>query len=77
MSDLPPPAQSLRTAFSIHALIAVGIMILVAVTGGGAGRALGSAALYFVLGGGWSWIRAWRAARASRDRAGSGSATGE
>jgi hypothetical protein len=77
VSDLPPPSQSLRTALSIHALIAVGIVILVAVSGGGAGRALGSAALYFVLGGGWSWIRAWRAARARREQAGRGERTGE
>ena len=68
MSDLPPPAQSLRTVLSIHALVAVGIMILVAFSGGGAGRALGSAAVYFALGGGWSGIRAWRAGRANRDR---------
>ncbi len=69
MSDLPPPAQSLRTSLSLHALIAVGIMIVVAFSGGHLARALGVAALYFVLAGGWSWLRTWRAARRARGSA--------
>jgi hypothetical protein len=66
MSDLPPPQQSLRTALSLHALVAAGILLLVALTGGDAAKALGIAAAYFVLAGGWSWVRAWRAGRAAR-----------
>ena len=68
MSDLPPPGHSLRTALSLHALIAVGILLLVALTGGDASKALGIAAAYFVLAGGWSWVKAWRAGRAARSR---------
>ena len=68
MSDLPPPQQSLRTALSLHALIAAGILLLVALTGGAAAKAFAIAAVYFVLAGGWSWVKAWRAARAARAR---------
>ena len=68
MSDLPPPQQSLRTALSLHALIAVGILLLVALTGGDAAKALGIAAAYFVLAGSWSCVRVWRASRAARAR---------
>ncbi len=68
MSDLPTPQQPLRTSLSLHALIAVGILLLVALTGGGALKALGIAAAYFVLAGGWSWVKGWRAARAAGDR---------
>ena len=68
MSDLPPPPQSLRTALSLHALIAVGILLLVAFTGGAAWKALAIAAVYFVLAGGWSWVKGRRADRAARDR---------
>ena len=68
MSDLPPPQQSLRTALSLHALIAVGILLLVALTAGNASKAIGIAVAYFVLAGGWSWVRIWRAGRAARDR---------
>ena len=68
MSDLPPPAQSLRTVLSIHALLAAGILILVVVTGGEAWQAVLVAGAYFVLAGGWSGLKAWRAARAARER---------
>ena len=67
MSDLPPPQQSLRTALSLHALIAVGILLLLALTGGDAPRAFGIAGAYLVFAGGWSWVKAWRAGRAARD----------
>ena len=67
MSDLPPPQQSLRTALSLHALIAVGILLLVALTGGDTAKAFAIAAAYFLLAGGWSLVKAWRAARAGRD----------
>jgi hypothetical protein len=63
VSDLPPPTQSLRVALSIQAAIAAVIMIVVAVSGGSVAKALGTAALYFVLVGGWSWFRIWRADR--------------
>jgi hypothetical protein len=66
VSDLPPSSQSLRTSLSLHALIAVGIMIVVAVSGGHVARAVGVAALYFALAGGWSGLRTWRAARRGR-----------
>jgi small neutral amino acid transporter SnatA (MarC family) len=66
VSDLPPPRQSLRTALSLHALAAAGILLLVALTGGTVAKALGVAAAYFVLAGGWSAVRVWRAERAAR-----------
>jgi small neutral amino acid transporter SnatA (MarC family) len=66
VSDLPAPSQSLRTALSLHALVAAAIMIVVAVSGGGLARAFGIAALYFALAGGWSWLRIRRAARRAR-----------
>lgn len=68
MSDLPPLVQSLRTVLSIHALVAAGILILVVVTGGEPWQAVVVAGAYFVLAGGWSAIKAWRAARAARER---------
>lgn len=66
MSDFPPPVQSLRTALSLHALIAAGILLLVVLTGGTAARALAAAGVYFVLAGGWSGFKSWRALRAAR-----------
>jgi hypothetical protein len=66
LSDLPPPVQSLRTALSLHALIAAGILLLVVLTGGTAARALAAAGVYFVLASGWSWFKSRRALRASR-----------
>jgi hypothetical protein len=66
MSDLPPPTQSLRIALSIQAAIAAVIMIVVAVSGGSVAKALGTAALYFVLVGGWSWFRIWRNGRSEQ-----------
>ena len=68
MSDLPPPQQSLRAALSVHALIAVGILLLVALTGGAAWKALAIAGIYFVLAGGWTWLKGWRAALAEKRR---------
>jgi hypothetical protein len=68
VSDLPPPQQSLRVALSVHALIAVGILLLVALTGGAAWKALAVAAIYFVLAGGWTWLKGWRARRADTGR---------
>jgi hypothetical protein len=68
MSDLPPPHQSLRAGLSLHALIAAGIMLLVVLTDGSAVKALGIAVAYFVLAGGWSAVKAWRAARTIRGR---------
>ena len=68
MSDLPPPQHSLRTGLSLHALIAAGILLLVVLTDGSAMKALGIAGAYFVLAGGWSTVKAWRAARAIRER---------
>jgi hypothetical protein len=50
-------------------VIAAGIMIVVAVSGGDLAKALGIAAAYFVLAGGWSGLRIWRAGRAERARA--------
>jgi hypothetical protein len=68
MSDLPPPTQSVRALVSIHALLAAGILILVLVTGGEPWQAVVVAGAYFVLAGGWSWLKAWRAARAAREQ---------
>ncbi len=68
MSDLPPPSQSLRTVLSVHALLAAAILILVVVTGGEPWQAVVVAGAYFVFAGGWSWFKAWRAARAARER---------
>ncbi len=65
MSDLPPPVQTLRTALLLHALVAAGILIVTALSGVAAGKALLVAALYFVLAGGWSWFRSRRATRVS------------
>jgi small neutral amino acid transporter SnatA (MarC family) len=68
VSDLPPPVQSVRTALLLHALIAAGILVVVAVSGGDPAKAFGIAAAYFVLAGGWSWLRGWRAGRSGRAR---------
>jgi hypothetical protein len=71
VSDLPPPQQTVRAALSLHALVAVGILLLVALTGNDTAKAFAIAGAYFVLAGGWSLVKAWRAGRAARAREGS------
>lgn len=66
MSDLPRPTQSVRTTLSINAVLAVAILLIVAFSGGGTDEAFAVAALYFVVVGGWTVFRAWRADRAAR-----------
>ena len=68
MSDLPPPRQSLRTALSLHALAAAVILLLVEFTDASAAKAFGIAGAYFALAGGWSAVKARRAARVARER---------
>jgi len=70
MSDLPRRDQSVRTTLSINALLAVAILLVVALSGGGTGEAFLVATLYFGVVGGWTVFRAWRAGRVghARDR---------
>lgn len=68
MSDLPRRDQSVRTTLSINALLAVAILLIVALSGGGTGEAFLVAVLYFGVVGGWTVFRAWRAGRVARAR---------
>lgn len=61
MSDLPAPVQSVRTTLLLHAVVAAAILIVAALSSIATARAFFLAGLYFVLAGGWSWIKARRA----------------
>ena len=57
MSDLPPPRHAYRGAATLHAALAVVILVIAVVSGGNLAKALIVAAVYFVVATGWSWFR--------------------
>ncbi|MCZ7587635.1 MAG: hypothetical protein M5U27_01970 [Gaiella sp.] len=57
MSDLPTPQRAYRGAAILHGILAVVILAVAAISGGGLVRALLVAVAYFVVATGWSWFR--------------------
>lgn len=57
MSDLPPPSRPYRSSAILHAVLALVILVVAALSGGSAERALLVAAGYFLLATGWTWFR--------------------
>ena len=69
MSDLPARPQPYRSAALLHAVLAVVILAVAAISGGSLAKAIAVAAAYFVFATGWSWFRFRQRERptASRD----------
>ena len=57
MSDLPPPPRAYRGSAILHGLLALVILVIAALTGGGLVRALLVAVAYFVVATAWTWFR--------------------
>jgi hypothetical protein len=73
MSDLPPPRQPYRRVVIFHAILAAVIVLVAAISGSGATKALAVAGLYFVAATGWSWLRLrQREGKSSEHSAGEG-----
>ena len=70
MSDLPPPPRAYRGSAILHGVLALVILVIAAITGGGLARAFLVALAYFVVATGWSWFRfRQRETRAAASRA--------
>ena len=54
MSDLPAPPRPYRGSAILHAVLALVILVVAAISGGDAVKALLVAAAYFVIATGWS-----------------------
>ena len=59
MPDEPLPRHPYRNTAIFHLALALAIVLIAWLTGGGIGRAIGFAVGYFVLATGYSWWR-WR-----------------
>ena len=57
MSDLPPPPHAYRGAATLHAVLAVVILVIAGISGGNIAKAFAVAIAYFVVATGWSWFR--------------------
>ena len=57
MSDPPTPPQAYRGSAIVHAVLALVILLVAAVSGGGLTKAVLVAAAYFVIATGWTWFR--------------------
>ncbi len=57
MSDPPTPPRAYRGSAIVHAVLALVILLVAAISGGGLVRALLVAAAYFVIATGWTWFR--------------------
>ena len=57
MSDLPPPPRAYRGSAILHGVLALVILVIAALTGGGLLRALLVALAYFVVATAWTWFR--------------------
>ncbi len=57
MSDLPPPSRPYRGSAILHAILALVILVVAAVSGGNLVKALLVAVAYFVVATGWTWFR--------------------
>jgi hypothetical protein len=57
VSDLPPPPHAYRGAATLHAVLAVVILLIAVISGGNIAKAFAVAIAYFVVATGWSWFR--------------------
>ncbi len=57
MSDLPPPPRAYRGSAILHGVLALVILVIAALTGGGLVRAVLVALAYFVVATAWTWFR--------------------
>ena len=57
MSDLPTPRHAYRGSAILHAILALVILAVAAISGGSLARAVLVAITYFVVATGWSWFR--------------------
>lgn len=57
MSDPPTPSRPYRGSAILHAGLALVILIVAAISGGGLVKAVLVAAAYFVVATGWAWFR--------------------
>jgi len=57
VSDLPAPPRPYRGSAILHAVLALVILVVAAISGGDAVKALLVAAAYFVIATGWTWFR--------------------
>jgi membrane protein implicated in regulation of membrane protease activity len=57
VSDLPPPPRAYRGSAILHGVLALVILVIAALTGGGLVRAVLVALAYFVVATAWTWFR--------------------
>jgi hypothetical protein len=57
VSDLPPPTRPYRSSAILHAILALVILVVAAISGGNLLRAIVVGAAYFLVATGWSWFR--------------------
>ena len=57
MSDPPAPPRAYRGSAIVHAVLALVILVVAAISGGGLVKAVLVAAAYFVIATGWTWFR--------------------
>lgn len=57
MSDLPPPTRPYRGSAILHAILALVILVVAAISGGNLLRAVVVGVAYFLVATGWSWFR--------------------
>jgi hypothetical protein len=66
VSDLPPPPRPYRGSAILHAILALVILAVAAISGGNLLKAFLVAAAYFIVATGWTWFRfRQRASRAA------------
>ena len=57
MSDLPPPSRPYRGSAILHAILALVILVVAAISDGNLLKAFLVAVAYFLLATAWSWFR--------------------
>ena len=57
MSDLPAPPRPYRGSAILHAVLALVILVVAAISGGALVKAVLVAAAYFVIATAWTWFR--------------------
>jgi hypothetical protein len=57
VSDLPPPSHPYRGSAILHAMLALVILVVAAISGGNLLKSFLVAVAYFLVATGWSWFR--------------------
>lgn len=65
-SGRPVPPHPYRDSAILHGVLAAGIVVVTALTGGAVSRTFGIAAFYFVAATGWSWWRFYERIKANK-----------